>query len=70
MSNNSEIIYYCVLTWGYSVFHHQVEERKQSYVDSYDIVLINDETMEVPNAILLYLTGNKWTESWRRWPLW
>lgn len=40
----------------------QVEERKQSYLNSYDIVLMKDETMDVPNAILLYLTGNKWTE--------
>ncbi|KAG7504228.1 7-methylguanosine phosphate-specific 5' [Solea senegalensis] len=37
----------------------KVEERKQSYLDLYDIVLIKDETLEVPNAVLLYLTGNK-----------
>ncbi|XP_061837857.1 cytosolic 5'-nucleotidase 3-like [Nerophis lumbriciformis] len=37
----------------------KVEERKQSYLDSYDIVLVNDETLDVPNAVLLYLTGNK-----------
>ncbi|XP_049925759.1 cytosolic 5'-nucleotidase 3-like [Epinephelus moara] len=37
----------------------KVEERKQSYLDSYDIVLIKDETLDVPNAVLLYLTGNK-----------
>ncbi|XP_020488304.1 cytosolic 5'-nucleotidase 3A [Labrus bergylta] len=37
----------------------KVEERKQSYLDSYDIVLVKDETLEVPNAIMLYLTGNK-----------
>nr|XP_046271607.1 cytosolic 5'-nucleotidase 3A-like isoform X3 [Scatophagus argus] len=37
----------------------KVDERKQSYLDSYDIVLVKDETLEVPNAVLLYLTGNK-----------
>ncbi|XP_075894746.1 cytosolic 5'-nucleotidase 3-like [Nelusetta ayraudi] len=37
----------------------KVEERKQSYLDTYDVVLVKDETMEVPNAIMLYLTGNK-----------
>ncbi|KAL7378350.1 hypothetical protein ABVT39_012188 [Epinephelus coioides] len=37
----------------------KVEERKQSYLDSYDIVLIKDETLDVPNAVLLYLTGSK-----------
>lgn len=37
----------------------QVEERKQSYLDAYDVVLVKDETMEVPNALMLYLTGNK-----------
>ncbi|KAL3053385.1 hypothetical protein OYC64_005839 [Pagothenia borchgrevinki] len=37
----------------------KVEERKQSYLDSFDIVLVQDETLEVPNAIMLYLTGNK-----------
>lgn len=37
----------------------QVDERKQSYIDSYDIVLVKDETLDVPNAVLLYLTGNK-----------
>nr|XP_040047967.1 cytosolic 5'-nucleotidase 3-like [Gasterosteus aculeatus aculeatus] len=37
----------------------KVEERKQSYLDAYDIVLVRDETLEVPNAVMLYLTGNK-----------
>ncbi|KAG7220662.1 hypothetical protein INR49_017923 [Caranx melampygus] len=37
----------------------KVEERMQSYMDSYDIVLVQDETLDVPNAVLLYLTGNK-----------
>ncbi|XP_030591583.1 cytosolic 5'-nucleotidase 3-like isoform X1 [Archocentrus centrarchus] len=36
----------------------KVEERKQSYLDSYDIVLIKDETLDVPNAVLQYLTGS------------
>lgn len=35
----------------------KVEERKQSYLDSYDIVLIKDETLDVPNALLRRLTG-------------
>ncbi|XP_026180348.1 cytosolic 5'-nucleotidase 3 isoform X1 [Mastacembelus armatus] len=37
----------------------KVEDRKQAYLDSYDIVLAKDETLDVPNAILLYLTDNK-----------
>ncbi|KAM4531195.1 cytosolic 5'-nucleotidase 3-like [Odontesthes bonariensis] len=37
----------------------KVEERKQSYLDAYDIVLVEDETLEVPNAVVLHLTGKK-----------
>lgn len=37
----------------------KVEERRQFYLDSYDIVLIKDETLDVPNAVLRYLTGTK-----------
>ncbi|XP_020309349.1 7-methylguanosine phosphate-specific 5'-nucleotidase-like isoform X1 [Oncorhynchus nerka] len=42
------------LTIGF--LNDQVEERKESYVNSYDIVLVKDETMDVPNAILNYIT--------------
>lgn len=37
----------------------QVEERKESYINSFDIVLVKDETMDVPNAILAYITSSR-----------
>lgn len=46
----------------------QVEERKQLYLDSYDVVLIKDETLDVPNAVLRYLTGTKWAEETLKCP--
>ncbi|MED6244439.1 5'-nucleotidase, cytosolic III [Ataeniobius toweri] len=46
-----------ILKIGY--LNDKVEERKQSYLDSYDIVLVNDESLEIPNAVLHYLTSNK-----------
>lgn len=42
-----------VLTVGF--LNDKVEERKESYVRSFDIVLIKDETMDVPNAVLRYI---------------
>lgn len=44
-----------ILKIGY--LNDKVDERKQSYLNTYDIILEKDETMDVPNAILLYITG-------------
>uniref|UniRef100_A0A3Q4BY90 Uncharacterized protein n=1 Tax=Mola mola TaxID=94237 RepID=A0A3Q4BY90_MOLML len=44
-------------------FDESVEERMQFHLDSYDIVLVKDETMEVPNAVLRYLTGSESPEN-------
>lgn len=38
------------LTIGF--LNDQVEERKELYVNAFDIVLVKDETLEIPNAIL------------------
>lgn len=46
-----------LLKIGY--LNDKVEERMESYLKSYDVVLVKDETMEVPNAILQYLTGSQ-----------
>ncbi|KAM3592729.1 uncharacterized protein V6R79_024042 [Siganus canaliculatus] len=46
-----------ILTIGF--LNDQVDERKESYVNSFDIVLVKDETMEIPNAILAYITSGK-----------
>ncbi|XP_056152672.1 7-methylguanosine phosphate-specific 5'-nucleotidase-like [Lampris incognitus] len=45
-----------ILTIGF--LNDQVEERKESYVNSFDIVLVNDETMDIPNAVLNYITSS------------
>ncbi|KAG7279116.1 hypothetical protein CRUP_004059 [Coryphaenoides rupestris] len=37
----------------------KVEERMPSYLKSYDIVLLQDETMHVPNAILDFLVADQ-----------
>ncbi|XP_077051676.1 cytosolic 5'-nucleotidase 3-like isoform X3 [Siphateles boraxobius] len=44
-----------ILKIGY--LNDKVDERRQSYLNTYDIILEKDETMGVPNAILLYITG-------------
>ncbi|XP_032358961.1 7-methylguanosine phosphate-specific 5'-nucleotidase isoform X1 [Etheostoma spectabile] len=46
-----------ILTIGY--LNDQVDERKESYVNSFDIVLVKDETMDIPNAILRYITSSR-----------
>ncbi|XP_072523000.1 7-methylguanosine phosphate-specific 5'-nucleotidase-like isoform X2 [Salminus brasiliensis] len=46
-----------VLRIGY--LNDKVDQRRDAYVNSYDIVLEKDETLDVPNAILNYITeGN------------
>uniref|UniRef100_A0A665TGV4 5'-nucleotidase, cytosolic IIIB n=1 Tax=Echeneis naucrates TaxID=173247 RepID=A0A665TGV4_ECHNA len=37
----------------------QVEERKELYANSFGIILVKDETMDVPNAILRYITSSR-----------
>uniref|UniRef100_A0A3B3QAW7 5'-nucleotidase, cytosolic IIIB n=1 Tax=Paramormyrops kingsleyae TaxID=1676925 RepID=A0A3B3QAW7_9TELE len=37
----------------------KVEDWRESYLNRYDIVLEKDETMDVPNAILRYITGHQ-----------
>ncbi|KAJ8344697.1 hypothetical protein SKAU_G00288900 [Synaphobranchus kaupii] len=46
-----------ILKIGY--LNDKVEERKESYLKAYDIVLERDETMNVANAILLQITGGQ-----------
>ncbi|XP_064177920.1 7-methylguanosine phosphate-specific 5'-nucleotidase-like isoform X4 [Anguilla rostrata] len=46
-----------VLKIGY--LNDKVEERKESYLASYDIVLEKDETMDVPNALVSLITGGQ-----------
>ncbi|XP_026207859.1 7-methylguanosine phosphate-specific 5'-nucleotidase-like [Anabas testudineus] len=46
-----------ILTIGF--LNDQVEERKESYINSFDIVLVNDETLDVPNSILRYITSSR-----------
>ncbi|XP_048101351.1 cytosolic 5'-nucleotidase 3-like isoform X1 [Alosa alosa] len=46
-----------ILKIGY--LNDKVEERMESYLKSYDVVLVKDETMEVPNGILQYITGSQ-----------
>ncbi|KAI4885673.1 hypothetical protein NFI96_028254 [Prochilodus magdalenae] len=46
-----------ILRIGY--LNDKVEERREAYVSSYHIVLEKDETLDVPNAIIRYITEGK-----------
>ncbi|XP_030630856.1 cytosolic 5'-nucleotidase 3-like [Chanos chanos] len=46
-----------VLRIGY--LNDKVEDRREAYVSSFDIVLEKDESLDVPNAILTYITEGK-----------
>ncbi|XP_029382884.1 7-methylguanosine phosphate-specific 5'-nucleotidase-like [Echeneis naucrates] len=46
-----------ILTIGF--LNDQVEERKELYANSFGIILVKDETMDVPNAILRYITSSR-----------
>ncbi|KAM9431776.1 cytosolic 5'-nucleotidase 3-like isoform 1-T1 [Clarias gariepinus] len=46
-----------ILRIGY--LNDKVEENTEAYVSAYDIVLVKDETLDVPNAILNYITTPK-----------
>ncbi|TNN03517.1 hypothetical protein fugu_000546 [Takifugu bimaculatus] len=46
-----------VLTIGF--LNDQVEDRRESYVNAFDVVLVKDETMDVPNAVLRYITSSR-----------
>lgn len=37
----------------------QVENREKAYLNAFDVVLVKDETMDVPNAILRYITSSR-----------
>lgn len=51
-----------ILTIGF--LNDQVEERTELYANSFDIVLVKDETMEIPNAILTNIlkTPVRWSK--------
>lgn len=41
--------------WHYKFFRLQVEEFLPAYMDAFDIVLVDDQTMNVTRAILKYI---------------
>lgn len=50
----------CHLTTMLQCFLKQVEERLAKYIDSFDIVLVGDQSMDIPNAIVrLILEGGQ-----------
>nr|XP_015818581.2 7-methylguanosine phosphate-specific 5'-nucleotidase [Nothobranchius furzeri] len=53
-----------ILTVGF--LNDQVEERRESYLNSFDIVLVKDETMDVPNAILRHIISSGTSKTHRK----
>uniref|UniRef100_A0A8C6BYC5 5'-nucleotidase, cytosolic IIIB n=1 Tax=Monodon monoceros TaxID=40151 RepID=A0A8C6BYC5_MONMO len=48
---------------NYMEFDEDVEERRERYMDSYDIVLEKDETLDVVNGLLQHVLRQRdWTE--------
>uniref|UniRef100_A0A8C0DZD7 5'-nucleotidase, cytosolic IIIB n=1 Tax=Balaenoptera musculus TaxID=9771 RepID=A0A8C0DZD7_BALMU len=48
---------------NYMEFDEDVEERRERYMDSYDIVLEKDETLDVVNGLLQHILPQRdWTE--------
>ncbi|KAM4716227.1 cytosolic 5'-nucleotidase 3-like isoform 2-T2 [Anableps anableps] len=53
-----------ILTVGF--LNDQVEERIESYLNSFDIVLLKDETMDVPNAVLRFIVSSEMSKVHRK----
>jgi 5'-nucleotidase len=51
----------CANILNIGFLNDKVSERLPSYMDAYDIVLVNDQTMEIPNAIIRQILHNSLT---------
>ena len=38
--------------------NYKIEENLNTYLETFDIVLVNDETMDFPNQLMNYLNEN------------